>query len=309
MVEIYKSAAGKAAVESLYERVLQHWPVPFEQITVPTALGNTFVITGGPSAGWPVVLLHGSGTNSSSWIRDVAVWAQRYRVYAVDMIGEPGFSAPARPPLTSEAYAEWLGEVWAKLGLTRASVVGISLGGWLALDYAIRRPQRVASLSLLAPSGVGRQNPATLVRLAMLRLLGSWGLRKSFQLIAGEAKVPSALSDRLVMVFRHFRPRLERIPVRSDAELAALTMPVQLILGAKDVLLRSAETRARMERFVQRLSLEYLENEGHILTPQTDVIAEFVSSVAESSCPEEHLVIQKQKGKTASLSSAETRVD
>jgi pimeloyl-ACP methyl ester carboxylesterase len=292
MAEIYKSAAGKDAIEESYESVLQHWPVPFERITVPTGQGKTFVIACGPPGACPVVLLHGSGTNSSSWIRDVAVWARQYRVYAIDLIGEPGFSAPTRPALASTAYADWLDEVWAHLGVTRASVVGISLGGWLALDYAIRRSARVASLSLIAPSGVGGQKPMTLVRLALLRLLGTWGLRRSFRLVAGKTSVPSALSDRVVLVFRHFRPRLERIPVRTDAELAALAMPVQLILGAQDALLRSAETRARMERLVARLRLEYLENEGHILPPQTDRIAEFLSKVAETALPEEQAVLQ-----------------
>ena len=43
MADIYKSAAGKEAIESLYERVLQHWPVPFERIMVPTAQGKTVI--------------------------------------------------------------------------------------------------------------------------------------------------------------------------------------------------------------------------------------------------------------------------
>jgi pimeloyl-ACP methyl ester carboxylesterase len=75
------------------------------------------------------VLFHGSGTNSGAWIRDVAEWARRYRVYAVDMIGEPGFSAASRPSLRSDDYIAWLDDVWRQLGLTRASVVGVSLGG------------------------------------------------------------------------------------------------------------------------------------------------------------------------------------
>ena len=278
MAEIYKSAAGKEAVESLYRRALQRWPVPHRQLLVPTKQGDTFVIVSGESSATPLVLFHGSGTNSSVWMRAVAEWSQHYRVYAIDMIGEPGFSAPSRPPLASDAYAEWLDDVWSGLGLDAASVAGVSLGGWLALDYAIRRPAHVASLSMVSPSGIGRQNHLTLIKAGVLLMLGSWGLRRSLKLIAGNTDVPHETRDFLVTVFRHFRPRMERIPIRTDDELAALRMPVQLILGGHDTLLRSQETRDRMQRLVPQVHLTYVENEGHLLPRQTATIAEFVTA-------------------------------
>ena len=269
MAEIYKSLAGKQAVEALYRRALQRWPVPHQQVVVPTCQGETFVIVSGGSHATPIVLFHGSGTNSGAWIRDVADWAQHYRVYAVDMIGEPGFSAASRPPLASDKYAAWLDDVWDHLGLVRASVVGVSLGGWLGLDYAVRRPERVASLSLLSPPGIGRQHHLFLIKVGLLLMFGSWGLRKSLKLVAGRAGVPREVSDFLMVIFKHFRPRMERIPIRTDEELAALTMPVQLILGGNDVMIRSKETRDR-------------ENDGHIPVRQTSAISEFLSAMASA---------------------------
>ncbi len=47
------------------------------------------------------------------------------------------------------------------LGLARASLVGISLGGWLAFDYATRRPERVDAVVAMCPAGIGRQKPAS----------------------------------------------------------------------------------------------------------------------------------------------------
>ena len=86
------------------------------------------------------------------------------------------------------------------------------------------------------------------------------------------------MSNYLMVIFQHFHPRMGRIPIRTDAELAGLTMPVQLILGGNDVLIRSRETRDRMERLVPQLHLTYLENEGYILPPQTGAISEFLSA-------------------------------
>jgi pimeloyl-ACP methyl ester carboxylesterase len=71
------------------------------------------------------------------------------------MIGEAGFSAPSRPPLQGDTHALWLGDVLAGLGLTRMEIVGTSLGGWLALDYASRHPQAAERLALLCRRGSG----------------------------------------------------------------------------------------------------------------------------------------------------------
>ena len=70
------------------------------------------------------------------------------------------------------------------------------------------------------------------------------------------------------------------MPIRSDAELASLQMPVQVIVGGKDVLLRSTETRDRIAQLVPHAEVTYLAEEGHVLPPQTNAIAAFLSSVA-----------------------------
>ena len=276
MRSIYKSDTGRAAVHAIYRRALERWPSANIQLMVPTRQGETFVIASGPPDAPPLVLFHGSGANSSIWMREVAAWGREHRLYAVDMIGEPGFSAPARPSLASDAYASWLDDVWNGLSLKQASIVGVSLGGWLALDYAVRRPERVAALSLISPSGVGRQNHAALLKAGVLLACGSWGRRRALGLVSGGHEVPREVADFVLAVFQHFRPRLERLPLFTDPQLAALTMPVQLIVGGHDALIRSSETRARMARLVHDLHPIYVEGGGHILHGHTDAVQDFL---------------------------------
>jgi pimeloyl-ACP methyl ester carboxylesterase len=276
VAKIYKSEAGRNAVESRYREALRRWPVPHRQLAVPTRHGDTFVIVSGESNLTPVVLFHGSGTNSSMWMHDVAEWARRYKVYAVDMIGEPGLSAPSRPRFESDAYVEWLDDVWDHLGIASASIVGVSLGGWLALEYAVKRPARVRSLSLVSPSGIGAQRSMTLVKAGLLLMLGPWGVRKSLTLVTGRASLPREVTESLLLRFRHFRPRMDTLPIRTDEELASLTMPVQVFVGGKDALIRSSETRDRLERAAPNVRVTYLDDAGHVLPPQTAAVAEFI---------------------------------
>ena len=282
MTSIYKSEEGKQKVEALYRLALQRWPVPNRQLLVPTSQGDTFVISSGEQNQDAVVLLHGSGTNSAIWMRDAAELATRYRVHAIDMIGEPGLSAPSRPPLKSDAYAAWLDDVWNQLGLTRAGIVGISLGGWLALDYAVRRPARVSALSLISPSGIGSVNQLFMVKAGLLLLLGKWGLRKSFKAAAGTRAMPSAAAAFVTTIFQHFRPRMERIPICTDAELAGLKMPLQVVIGGNDAMIRSRETRDRIMRLVPHADVVYLEGEGHFLPSQTATIGAFLRAAVPS---------------------------
>lgn len=278
-MKIYKSPAGERAVAERYRELLDRWPVPNEQLRVPTREGETFVVASGPADAPPVLLLHGSTANTVMWSQDVAAWSTSFRVYAVDMIGEPGLSAPARPPLASEAYARWLDDVLTGLGLTTVALVGVSLGGWLAMDFATRCPDRVDRVVLLNPSGIGRQRFGFLFKAMLLSLLGERGLRRTLEIAAApippEALRGTEIADLTVLIARHFRPRMGKIPVFSDDALLALPMPVLVIVGAHDTLLDATDT-ARRAATIPHATVRVLPDAGHIIWGQTDEIDEFL---------------------------------
>lgn len=294
-VDIYRSPRGRQAVEAAYEEMLGRWPVPARRLTVPTRLGDTFVMASGPRAfserNLPgpgaggirseersVVLLHGSGTNAAMWIADVAAWAEHFRVYAVDIVGEPGHSAPSRPPLGSGDYAGWLDDVFDGLGLARAALVGASLGGWLAIDYATRRPRRVERLVCTCPGGVGRQKMGWLLPVLLLRPFGRWGMRRSLAIAAGLGPEVGPFLDYMTLIQRHFRPRTQRLPIFPDATLAALTMPVLVIAGDRDAMLDSHDTVRRLNNAVPHAVTTLLPGVRHSIVGQTASTLEFLRS-------------------------------
>ncbi|MFJ6602384.1 alpha/beta fold hydrolase [Streptomyces lydicus] len=277
MSAIYKSEAGARELRRRYREGLDAWPVPAEHLRVPTREGETFVVVSGPEDAPPVVLLHGAGANTTMWQDDITTWARHFRTYALDLVGEPGLSAPSRPPLASDAPARWLDDVLDALGIARAAFVGTSLGGWLALDYATRRPERVDRLALLCPGGVGRQKMGWLFRALLLRPLGAWGVRRSAGTVAGlDRPEHRAVLDQLVLTFAQFKPRTERLPVFPDGVLRRLAMPVQVTVGGRDALFDSADTARRLARCVPHATVHVLPEAGHALLGQTDAVLTFL---------------------------------
>lgn len=284
MSGIYRSDAAQRAVGAGYRQLLDTWPVPKAELRIPTAQGETFVVACGPRDAPPLLAFHGAQANAATWMFDSAVWARSFRVYLVDVPGDAGFSAPARPPLGSEAYARWLDELTAALGVGRMSLVGVSLGGWLALDYATRRPDRVERMALLCPAGVGAQKNL-LLKAAPLLLLGKWGQDRLRDMVFGPAfgDPPPAARDFvafMTLVGTSTRPRPLKIPTFSDADLGRLTMPVLAVVGGKDVLLDSDGTRRRLEAHAPGAEVRYLPEGRHVLPDQALAIHDFLSSAA-----------------------------
>ncbi|MBB4913217.1 alpha/beta fold hydrolase [Streptosporangium saharense] len=138
---------------SAYDAVLARWPVRVEPIDLPSMYGTTRVNACGPVDGPPLVLLHGGGTTAAMWFANVAEFAHRHRVYAVDRIGEPGRSVRGgRPPRDVHDLLGWLDGVLDGLGVENAAVCGHSYGAWIALTYGLHAPRRVRRLVLLDPT-------------------------------------------------------------------------------------------------------------------------------------------------------------
>lgn len=277
---VYRTAEAADAVARQYRKVLDQWPVPKTELRLDTRQGETFVVACGPDSAPPVVLLHGSQANSAAGMMDAALWSQKLRVYAVDMIGEAGFSARVRPPLDRDAHALWLDDVLSGLGLSKVAFVGTSLGGWLALDYASRRPSAVKRLALICPAGIGRQKNFLLKALPLL-LLGKWGKQRMRRMVFGpspERPSPTApsIQEMMELISKSIRPRIVSIPRLSDEQLRQIEAPMLVALGGRDVLIDSFDTRQRLARLAPHADVRFYETGYHYLPAQAPIVFEFL---------------------------------
>ena len=106
-------------------------------------------------SGPPVVLIHGMVNSSLHWEVVASRLADRYTVIAPDLIGH-GDSATPRGDYSLGAHAASIRDLLAALGIDRASIVGHSLGGGVAMQFFYQFPQRTERLALVSSGGLGR---------------------------------------------------------------------------------------------------------------------------------------------------------
>jgi pimeloyl-ACP methyl ester carboxylesterase len=103
--------------------------------------------------GPPIVFVHGLSGSWPNWLEQLPVFAQDHRVIAMDL---PGFGHSSMPqePITISAYGRILDELLEILGVSAATVVGNSMGGFVSTELAIAFPQRVERLVLVSGAGI-----------------------------------------------------------------------------------------------------------------------------------------------------------
>ena len=100
-----------------------------------------------------MVFIHGTGGHLETFNRNVFAHAEHFRVLALDMVGH-GFSAKPDHPYEIRQYVKHLDDFLTAVGVDRAHLHGESLGGWIAAQYAIDHPARVARLVLNTARGM-----------------------------------------------------------------------------------------------------------------------------------------------------------
>lgn len=188
-----------------------------------------------------LVLLHGFFMDSRMFYRQHEAFADRFRVISVDL---RGFGQTTRATGAVSLY-DMIDDVLSvvdALGIERFYLGGMSMGGYLAQRMALKFPERVAGLILIATQA-GRDNPETVAEYS--QLVDNWG---------NEA-VRSAIIDNLLPViigdndaecafwrpvWQAYRPEAIAVPMqamleRDDIDVTAITCPTLIVHGADDV--------------------------------------------------------------------------
>ncbi|MGZ3456496.1 MAG: alpha/beta fold hydrolase [Polyangiales bacterium] len=249
---------------------------------------TTFFLEAGPPDAPPVVMLHGLGATSASFLPSVWALSTDHRVIAMDL---PGFGESGKPlcALRPAFFAEHVIGLLDALAIPRAHLLGNSLGGRVAIEVGLRAPERVGKLALLAPSLAWRRFrfavrivsllrhelgliPIPVLRWIVLRVLDA-------MFAVPERASPAAMdaaADEFLRVFSTARGRIAFLsatreiyledPFGSDGfweRLRELERPALFVFGAKDRLVPRGFAK-HVRETVPGARCEILDDCGHV---------------------------------------------
>jgi pimeloyl-ACP methyl ester carboxylesterase len=237
----HRSEAGWAALQAVYDRWLALLPAGVARIEVATGFGPTSVLVAGPRDAPPVLVHQGGNFPNPATLHWFAPLMTRFRVFAPDLPGAPGYSAPHHPDGRKGELRAWARDLLDALDLARVPHLGVSFGGGVILDLATVAPERIDRMALIAPAGVLRSALWPLIaRLAVPML--RYRLRPTrANLVAAVAPLHSDPPSELMLdthaaVFRHLR-LAHRMPgpVAAGA-LARCRCPALVVAAERDPL-------------------------------------------------------------------------
>ncbi|MDP2686994.1 MAG: alpha/beta hydrolase [Aequorivita sp.] len=254
-----------------YDKTLQRWGVAYEELYITTSKGIAHVIMSGPKDGEAVILLHGMSASSTMWYPNAKALAKHFRIFAIDLIIEPGKSYKTADFENIDEVTAWYEEIFWALKLESFHLVGTSRGGWLAMNIALQSKRDIRSLILLSPVQTFMWiPPSTGLLKNMFNIFYSKeeGVERTMETLSIDA---SKIDRNYIAQYRIGMENdslskfvMEMKPF-SNNTLQSLKMPVLVLIGDEDIF-NTKQTIRVTEKYIPRGQGESIPNSGHFLT-------------------------------------------
>jgi len=235
--QVFKNDEARERMESWYQRFLERVDGTTKSIEVSTSYGTNHVLMVGDSSNPPLVCLHAMMTSSAHLAAELGALLDRFYLILPDLPGQSVRGLPTRLSYSGDSHAQWLRQIFNELDLQEAPLLGVSLGGFVARQFASSYPARSTSLVLIVPAGIAQGSLVKgLVKMALPMLM--------YKIRPTEKRLHKLVSHLITTwdedwaqylgdTFNDFTTYLKIPPIASDEELENLSMPC-LVIGAED---------------------------------------------------------------------------
>jgi len=237
---------------TLYDEAIAALGNRHESLRVGTRYGDTHVLAAGPEDGPPVVFLPGGNFLNPTCLRWFLPLSEGHRLYAPDIVGQPGRSAQTRPSPKGHGHALWMEDVLDGLGLGEpVTLIGLSYGAGVAIRTMGHVPERVSRAALVSPAGIAAAPiPRVLAEVALPML--AYRMRPTRERLLRAARPiltdpEDVVVSQLGAVYRHVRLDAGLPRMATTAELQGFGSPVVVFASEQDAFFpaRSVLPRAR----------------------------------------------------------------
>ncbi|MFE1546147.1 alpha/beta fold hydrolase [Streptomyces sp. NPDC058718] len=258
------------AFDLAYDDLRARWPGSTEERDVATPYGRTRVHVYGPADGSPLVLLPGGSATGLAWFANAPALGERYRVHAVDLVGDAGRTERRGTPLKSaDDLTAWLDALLDGLGLARTHLCGHSYGAWLATRYALHAPRRVDRLALVDPTQVfAGFRPGYLLRALPTLVLPSEARARAFLAWETAGTHPDETWQRLYALATTVPGR--KLVTGARPRTPGLSMPVLVLLAEHSRAHHAVKAADRARRMLSQGEVAVLPGATHHSLPHTE---------------------------------------
>lgn len=239
-----------------------------------------------------LVLLHGLGANMHCWRWIIPFLSTRFTVTAIDLPGFGRSSKPLNEHYGLDEQSERLGLFLNRMAIGESYIVGNSMGGNIALWFALKNPERVKGLAVIAPATSRSLIPLDLHRLAWISLPVSWLLtRHAMKWAHGRTVSKTHLvdADRVEETFRTYGRRHEAVRSfllataairdrRLSVDLKELRKPVLILWGSNDKLVNRKVIDDLESALPQAESEVHMGGGHHLQEDEPEWVAEKLAS-------------------------------
>ncbi|KAA0546977.1 alpha/beta hydrolase [Bacillus sp. BGMRC 2118] len=240
MKSIYKSENGKKKILDYYNEYVTNLNVEVEHEYVSTRFGMTHVLITGPKEGEPLFLFQGGNCINPMTLSWFTPLLSKYRVYAPDTIGHPGYSDETRISASDESFADWIHELMSYFQVEKCRFVGPSYGAGIVLRLAAFRPDKITKAVLVSPAGVRMGSKLTMIQKVLIPLIAYkvTGKRKHLTRLTDEMSLKTMKElDRSIIgeIFNSTTLEQDMPKLTEKKELVHYHAPTLVIAGDKDL--------------------------------------------------------------------------
>ena len=268
MSSLFKSAAGKDEILSLYDKKLIELNIDYQYQTIDTSYGKTNIIITGTPKNPPLMIIHGSNGCAPISLEIYPNLSTHFQVFAIDVIAQPNKSAETRLSMKDDSYGKWMNQIIDELNINNVVLVGFSFGGLIILKTLIHDEVNIKEVFLAAPAYIVNGNPFKAlfkVFIPMKRYMVTKKIKFVEQFLSEvfTEKDEFAIAY-LSKVFLHFKMDFTPIPVISKAEAKGITVPITLVAAKGDLMFPGDKMLRRALKIFSSIKTVLLEQSKHV---------------------------------------------
>nr|WP_058006797.1 alpha/beta hydrolase [Heyndrickxia oleronia] len=279
---IYKSE-GKRIITQHYDNYLKSFQFNVEQKYVNTSYGKTHILVAGPPEGKPIFIFQGGNCINPMTLSWFLPLVDKYRVYAPDTIGHPGYSSESRISAKDNSFAQWIKQLMDYFNIDSSAFVGPSYGAGIILRLATFMPDKIDCSVLVSPAGIRLGSKIRMIKHILLPLVLYNGTSSQKHL----NKITDTMSDNSMReidkiiigdVFKYIRLEQEMPKLTTKEELSHYSSPTLIIAGKKDIFFPESRLNKVAREIIPNLiafktyDMGHFPSEEHLIKINNDIV-------------------------------------